>query len=51
LPEFSESCPSLSADGKYLFFSRYDEDGGIAQIYWSDAKVISDARDRLESMR
>ena len=43
--EFSESCPSLSADGKYLFFSRYDEDGGIAQIYWVDAKVISNARD------
>jgi len=42
--EFSESCPSLSADGKYLFFSRYDEDGGIAQIYWADAKVISNAR-------
>ena len=47
--EFSESCPSLSADGKYLFFSRYDEDGGIAQIYWVDAKVISIAHDRLNS--
>ena len=45
--KFSESCPSLSADGKYLFFSRYDEDGGIAQIYWVDAKVISIARGRL----
>ena len=42
--EFIESCPSLSADGKYLFFSRYDEDGDIAQIYWVDAKVISIAR-------
>jgi len=45
--EFSESCPSLSADGKYLFFSRYDEEGGIAQIYWVDAEVISNARDRV----
>ncbi len=44
--EFSESCPSLSDDGKYLFFSRYDEDGGVAQIYWADAMVISNARDR-----
>jgi Tol biopolymer transport system component len=43
---FSESCPSLSADGKYLFFSRYDEDGGIAQIYWVDAEVVSNARNR-----
>jgi hypothetical protein len=44
--EFSESCPSLSADGKYLFFSRYNEPGGIAQIYWVDARVIEDARQR-----
>ncbi len=47
--EFSESCPSLSADGKYLFFSRYDEDGGVAQIYWVDAEVISNARNRIKS--
>ena len=40
-----ESCPSLSADGKYLFFSRYDEPGDIAQIYWVDAAVIATARD------
>jgi hypothetical protein len=46
--EFSESCPSLSADGKYLFFSRYDEDGEIAQIYWVDARVIAEARGKLE---
>lgn len=49
--KFNESCPSLSADGKYLFFSRYDEDGGIAQIYWVDAKVISKARARVMSTR
>jgi len=42
--EFGESCPSLSADGKYLFFSRYNEEGGIAQIYWVDAGVITQAR-------
>ncbi len=41
--EFGESCPSLSADGKYLFFSRYNEEGGIAQIYWVDAGVITQA--------
>jgi Tol biopolymer transport system component len=39
--EFGESCPSLSADGKYLFFSRYNEEGGIAQIYWVNAGVIA----------
>lgn len=38
--EYSESCPSLSADGRYLFFSRYDEKDEISQIYWIDAGVI-----------
>lgn len=47
--EFSESCPSLSADGKYLFFSRYNEEGDIAQIYWVDAGVIANARAHLDS--
>ncbi len=48
--EFGESCPSLSADGKYLFFSRYNEEGGIAQIYWVDAGVIEQARPRGDSV-
>jgi Tol biopolymer transport system component len=43
---YSESCPSLSDDGEYLFFSRYDEPGEVAQIYWVDAGVIEDARRR-----
>jgi Tol biopolymer transport system component len=44
--EFSESCPSLSHDGKYLFFSRYDEPDEVAQIYWVDSGVIDAARQR-----
>jgi len=44
--EYSESCPSLSDDGKYLFFSRYDEPDEVAQIYWVDAGVIEKARRR-----
>ena len=39
-----ESCPSLSPDGRCLFFSRYDEVGGVSQIYWVDARVIETAR-------
>jgi len=38
--EHSESCPSLSADGKYLFFSRYDEPDDVSDIYWIDSAVI-----------
>ena len=44
--EYSESCPSLSDDGKYLFFSRYDEPDEVAQIYWVDSDVIEKARQR-----
>jgi len=45
---YSESCPSLSADGRYLFFSRYEEEGGVAQIYWVDADVIANARNQIK---
>ncbi len=38
--EYSETCPSLSPDGKYLFFSRYNEPGGISDIYWISSEVI-----------
>jgi len=41
---YGETCPSLSADGKYLFFSRYNEAGDVSQIYWVDAGVIEQAR-------
>ncbi|MEE4271784.1 MAG: hypothetical protein V2I67_08920 [Thermoanaerobaculales bacterium] len=41
--EHSETCPSLSPDGAFLFFSRYDEAGGISNIYWISAEVIEDA--------
>jgi Tol biopolymer transport system component len=44
--EFSESCPSLSADGQYLFFSRYNEEGEKSQIYWVSAEVIGQAKTR-----
>jgi hypothetical protein len=42
--ESTETCPSLSPDGKYIFFSRYNEPGEIANIYW----VSSDILGRLE---
>jgi hypothetical protein len=44
--EYAETCPSLSDDGKYLFFSRYNEPDEVAQIYWVDSQVIRSARDR-----
>ena len=41
---FDETCPSLSADGRYLFFSRYDEPDDVSDIYWIDSAVIDAVR-------
>lgn len=38
--EYFETCPALSSDGKYLFFSRYDEPGEISNLYWVDARIL-----------
>jgi hypothetical protein len=40
--EYAETCPSLSSDGQYLFFSRYDEGGAVSNIYWISSSVIGD---------
>ncbi len=45
--EYFETCPTLSSDGKYLFFSRYNEPGEISNIYWVDSRVIEEARRAL----
>lgn len=38
--DFTETCPSITPDGKYLFFSRYNEENGMSNIYWVSAGVI-----------
>ena len=38
--DFNETCPSITPDGKYLFFSRYNEKGGIPNIYWVSTNMI-----------
>lgn len=37
---FSETCPSITPDGKYLFFGRYNEEGGLSNFYWVSTEVI-----------
>lgn len=44
----NETCPSISPDGKYLFFSRYNEEGGLSNIYWVSAKVIDKVKPKTE---
>lgn len=42
--EFFESCPSLSPDGRYMFFSRYNEPGELSNIYWVGGDIIESNR-------
>lgn len=37
---FPETCPSITPDGKYLFFGRYNEEGGLSNFYWISTAVI-----------
>jgi len=37
---FGETSPSITPDGKYLFFGRYNEEGGVSNIYWVSTEVI-----------
>ncbi|MCP4898267.1 MAG: hypothetical protein GY906_14940 [bacterium] len=43
--EFGETCPSLSPDGKFLFFSRYNEPEFVSNIYWVSSDVIEAVAD------
>ena len=38
---FAETCPSITPDGKYLFFGRYNEEGGLSNFYWVSTEIIS----------
>ena len=38
---FPESCPSITPDGNYLFFGRYNEEGGESNVYWVSTEIIS----------
>lgn len=41
---FPETCPSITPDGKYLFFGRYNEEGGLSNFYWVSTAVIDTVR-------
>jgi hypothetical protein len=42
---YFETCPSLSPDGRYIFFSRYDEPDGKSNIYWVSSAIIERLRE------
>ena len=41
---FNERIPSVTPDDKYLFFSRYNEEGGLSNFYWVSTEVIHRVR-------
>lgn len=41
---WSEAVPSITPDGKYLFFSRYNEKDGFSNFYWVSTTVIERLR-------
>jgi len=42
--EFDETCPSLTPDGNYLFFSRYNEENELSNFYWVSSETIENLR-------
>lgn len=43
--EFGESCPCLSPDEKYIFFSRYNDTNDKSDIYWVSSSVLNKYED------
>jgi Tol biopolymer transport system component len=42
--EFSETCPCLSPDEKYIFFSRYNDKNNKSDIYWVSIDIIKNLK-------
>jgi Tol biopolymer transport system component len=44
--EFGESCPCLSPDEKYIFFSRYNDTNDKSDIYWVSSSILENYEKR-----
>ncbi len=44
---FFEAVPSVTPDGKYLFFSRFNEENGLSNLYWVSTGVIEKLRPKV----
>lgn len=45
-----ESCPSLSPDEKYMFFSRYNDVGNKSDIYWVSTDFIKELKNPTNTL-
>lgn len=41
---FNEACPSITPDGKYLFFSRSNDEDELSNWYWVSTEIIEKLR-------
>ncbi|WP_430966762.1 hypothetical protein [Spongiimicrobium sp. 2-473A-2-J] len=41
---FNEGCPSITPDGKYLFFTRSNDEDGLSNLYWVSTTIIEKLR-------
>jgi Tol biopolymer transport system component len=48
---YGETCASLSPDGKYIFFSRYDEPGEKSNIYWVSSAIIDSLKQTVTGVK
>jgi Tol biopolymer transport system component len=48
--EYFETCPSMTSDGKYIFFSRYNEPNEIADIYWISSSILQPLRKQASGL-
>ena len=39
-----EGCPIITPDGKYLFFTRDEDENGLSNIYWVSTEIIEKLR-------
>ncbi len=42
--KLNEGCPSITPDGKYLFFTRSDDKDELSNLYWVSTKIIEKIR-------
>ena len=43
-----ESYPTLSPDGKYLFFTRYNYNNKSMDVYWVSAGIIEKLKAKIQ---
>lgn len=47
---YHETCPTLSFDEKYMFFSRYNDVGNKSNIYWVSTDFIKEFKNSTNSV-